>query len=151
MVKYTHRQLTHQHDRLNAISGIANKFGSTLFRGCIYKAGLWQEAAGDQLEFIRSLMWRRDDDVTPVSEYRKHDDAQWPSWSWASIEGPISYADRTQDEFEISSQSDFIACNIDLESPHDVYGPIRRGSLVVSGPVKEISWQPEHQYQSDEL
>lgn len=85
---YTKRNLTVLSDRLPAISGVAQKFQDAW--GDEYCAGIWRR------QFIASLTWRRkgiweDPPETywaPLEQYRA------PSWSWASIEGPIEFDPR---------------------------------------------------------
>jgi hypothetical protein len=82
---YTRRKLTVPSDRLPAIVGISQKFKDAWSDE--YCAGIWKR------QFIPSLTWRRIESVEgpgaqywpPLSEYRA------PSWSWASIEGPIEF------------------------------------------------------------
>ncbi|CAG8950126.1 hypothetical protein HYFRA_00008361 [Hymenoscyphus fraxineus] len=86
---YSLRQLTVPSDRLPALSGVAGKYQSSW--NSTYHAGLWSK------HFIPLLSWHR-------STYDKHAlellDAdlykplpKWraPSWSWASIEGPLEF------------------------------------------------------------
>ncbi|RMZ73649.1 heterokaryon incompatibility [Pyrenophora seminiperda CCB06] len=79
--EYTTCNLTFESDILPAISGLAHHFGKSL--GDVYLAGLWK---GNLLE---GLLWeeRGDGDClgTRPRNYRA------PSWSWASLKGPILY------------------------------------------------------------
>jgi hypothetical protein len=88
---YTRRNLTVASDRLPAIAGIAQKFKTSWSDE--YCAGIWKR------QFIASLSWRRKPFQQssdkhygsywpPLSEYRA------PSWSWASIEGPVEFESR---------------------------------------------------------
>ncbi|KUJ14052.1 HET-domain-containing protein [Mollisia scopiformis] len=82
---YTKRNLTVLSDRFPAISGVAQKFKDAWENE--YFAGVWKP------HFLASLTWRRtsswqgpaDKYWPPLKEYRA------PSWSWASIEGPIEF------------------------------------------------------------
>jgi len=81
---YSRRNLTVLSDRLPAIGGVAPRFKDSW--GDKYCAGIWKR------QFIASLTWRRKSNVQrywpPLTEYRG------PSWSWASIEGPIEFDSR---------------------------------------------------------
>lgn len=75
--QYSKRMLTVPSDKLVALSGVARVFA--LGSGKTYVAGLWKE------DLVRQLTWRTDfPKETIVDMYRA------PSWSWASIDGPIS-------------------------------------------------------------
>ncbi|KAG0649496.1 hypothetical protein D0Z07_4316 [Hyphodiscus hymeniophilus] len=89
---YTKRNITNLSDRLPAIAGIAQKFKTAWSDE--YCAGIWKR------HFIASLSWRRGASDSwrsgsdkkqyfpPLTEYRA------PSWSWASIEGPVHFDSR---------------------------------------------------------
>jgi hypothetical protein len=79
---YTRRNLTVPSDRLPAIAGIAKKFKDSW--NYEYCAGIWKQ------QFIPSLTWHRDlyserHHWPRLSQYRA------PSWSWASVDGPIEF------------------------------------------------------------
>lgn len=71
--RYFHRSLSHQSDKLFAISAIASIFDARMESG--YLAGLWRE------DLPVGLLWQN---LQPQSGYI--DDRQKiPSWSWASL------------------------------------------------------------------
>ncbi|PVH68192.1 HET-domain-containing protein [Cadophora sp. DSE1049] len=74
---YSKRDLTLEKDKFPALSGLAHKVQR--ITGGTYIAGLWKE------DILRGLLWRSFDlcRCERVSEYRA------PSWSWASINGPV--------------------------------------------------------------
>jgi hypothetical protein len=88
---YTSMSLTDPNDRLIALSGIAKarvaKFGDT------YIAGMWRQ------DLIHQLLWQvsdgrnfPDDSIKPrPAVYRA------PSWSWASLDRPVSNSPKTYD------------------------------------------------------
>lgn len=76
---YNCRSLTHTDDKLPAISGIASRFAATM--GLRYVAGLWKE------NIVKDLAWKQDswtDLPLPTNDMA-------PSFSWASINGRVSY------------------------------------------------------------
>ncbi|KAK5989228.1 hypothetical protein PT974_10732 [Cladobotryum mycophilum] len=75
---YGMRYLTNDSDKLPAFSGIAKRYEALL--DDIYVAGLWKGRLIDDLHWVAEF-WR-----TPP-DYRA------PSWSWMSIDGPISIQD----------------------------------------------------------
>lgn len=73
---YSAANLSHTTDKLPGLAGIARKFyEDTKDR---YLAGLWENS-----ELSRNLCWA-------VSSPRAHS-GRSPSWSWASIDGPVYY------------------------------------------------------------
>ncbi|RYO96356.1 hypothetical protein DL765_011607 [Monosporascus sp. GIB2] len=73
---YSRRQLTFGTDKLPAISGLAERYGRVF--GDQYCAGIWRST------FARALYWKAVPPLRPRP--RKW---QAPSWSWASIDGPV--------------------------------------------------------------
>jgi hypothetical protein len=78
VAKYTLRELSVPNDKLPALAGIAKDFVDIL--GPRYYAGIWENY------MVMQLAW---DIVYPAS---KVTDYRAPSWSWASVNGSISYA-----------------------------------------------------------
>jgi hypothetical protein len=76
---YTRRSLTCADDKLPAISGMA----SLIAKGQTseYLAGLWRS------DFTHDLFWYPTGQTIDIREYRA------PSWSWASLDGPITWFD----------------------------------------------------------
>ncbi|KAF5530634.1 het domain-containing protein [Fusarium mexicanum] len=64
--------------RLPAVAGLASYVAS--LSGMKYKAGLWEE------DILRGLAWRRSS-----AGYAKRVPGGAPTWSWASITGPVYY------------------------------------------------------------
>lgn len=73
--EYSRRSLTHRRDRLPALAGLTEFF--RIRTGDSPLAGLWQE------DLLFGLMWQVRE---PVESSLSSD---IPSWSWASIEGPV--------------------------------------------------------------
>ncbi|KAI4592501.1 hypothetical protein KJ359_011083 [Pestalotiopsis sp. 9143b] len=80
IVEYTKRRLTVTGDKLPALAGVARVWGEQCTLG-VYIAGLWED------QFLKHLLWQSDhrDGIRHrrVQEYRA------PTWSWASIDGPV--------------------------------------------------------------
>jgi len=79
---FTKRKLTHESDRLPAISGVAKEI--QLQTGDEYLAGLWRQ------DLSHELLWKVDY-LFAAKDSTWHRPAKYraPSWSWAAIEGPI--------------------------------------------------------------
>lgn len=74
---YSHRELTESMDKLPALAGIAEVYQR---RHVQYLAGLWSD------QFPAALMWHS---LSPLA--KRHEAYRAPSWSWASLQGRISY------------------------------------------------------------
>lgn len=90
--EYSHTSLTFVDDRLLAISAVAKRFCSALrLDPPLYLAGMWKD------DLPLSMLWSQNlrpsitgaESVTHAETEMKHA----PSWSWASILGPISNVD----------------------------------------------------------
>lgn len=83
---FTRRELTRITDRLPALSGIAARVER--HAGDEYFCGLWFHDLSFQ------LLWYSDK-TSPSEPITRLASSYAPSWSWASISGPISYYSRT--------------------------------------------------------
>lgn len=84
---YTRLQMTHAKDAFPAISGIAKRLREV--KQCRYIAGLWETS------FLQDLLWYAQ---APAEGVWTVPDHPWlaPSWSWASIHGPVEYVANIQ-------------------------------------------------------
>ncbi|KAK8007778.1 SAGA-associated factor 29 [Apiospora arundinis] len=105
---YTSRHVAFRQDRLRALAGLAKKFQQQ--SKAEYVAGLWDDKAS--LPFL--LVW----DAVPVESKREKPcedptdcTRSWnpPSWSWASVEGAISWT-WDLDDFRADAQIMDISC-----------------------------------------
>lgn len=88
VASYTSRSLTFPADRMRAISGIANAYG-TYGRTLHYKylAGLWtSDLPGSLLWTIRKTL----DDPPYYQPQPRPKTHRYPSWSWVSVPDPVS-------------------------------------------------------------
>lgn len=94
---YSSRFLAYESDKLVAIAGFARQFRHEMLEGSgTYLAGLWKE------NFTGCLLWRVRRDLDDRGPGEKHRFAAFeprrpmsyraPSWSWASLDGEITYA-----------------------------------------------------------
>jgi hypothetical protein len=86
--EYTKRELSFPHDKLIAISALAQCFAtifSPLTPQLEYLAGLWKLA--DHTQFRHQLLWH----VPNPSASKRSSTYRAPSWSWACLDGDISY------------------------------------------------------------
>lgn len=95
---YSARQLTVYTDKFPALAGLAAAFREYKPADCRYLAGLWED------NFLGSLLWSsrtgRDEGVKDYQSYERkprtitntrYPEYVAPTWSWASVAGPISY------------------------------------------------------------
>ncbi len=81
VVQYTPLQLRHPTDKLPALSGLADEMRRN--KGQKYLAGLWNDT------LVPDMCWY-------LHEWNKKSSSQtpWraPTWSWASVDGPVEYS-----------------------------------------------------------
>jgi len=143
--EYTRRNLTNDEDKLPAISAIA--FEIAKLTGWSYLVGLWKE------HLFTDLQWRCDRHTTTPTpgedslsnplrprppKYRA------PSWSWASIDGPIVDADESYG-FRENFHFRIVSCDIEYRSAARTgdfpFEPVKSGTLVVEGRIIGTDWQ----------
>ncbi|KAF4618384.1 hypothetical protein G7Y89_g14920 [Cudoniella acicularis] len=131
---YTRRRLTVASDRLPALAGVTEKFQQVLKDE--YYAGLWKS------QFIPLLAWSRTtrhpkDYFPPLESYRA------PTWSWASIEGPIEYHTVTESDSAKHIQAKFISCTTEPVMPDLAsLGEIKSGRLTLEVSMVPASKSP---------
>ncbi|XXH01193.1 Protein-lysine N-methyltransferase efm5 [Hypoxylon texense] len=80
---YSRRKLTFAEDKLPALSGIAAMMSGTSWGGCRYVAGMWEETL--PYDLIWRTSWGKSLSRVPGL-------IKGPSWTWASIDAPITYS-----------------------------------------------------------
>lgn len=121
---YSRRVLTFSSDKLPAISGIAKQTAKRVQSD--YLAGLWRE------HLMHDLFWHTKHLAERPDTYRA------PSWSWASVDGHISWP--TWRWCAIGECEQFFQI---LEARTDVlgvdpYGAVKAGHLKISGKLIDI-------------
>lgn len=130
---FTRLQLSHEEDRLPAISGLAQHYQRRLKSA--YLAGLWADNIASDL--LWSARW---EDGSGLERYYTKKPNKWraPSWSWASIEGPVMFPRRYINSISgvITEGLRYWAEIISAEctpSSLDPTGTVATGSLVIKG------------------
>ncbi|KAF5700767.1 hypothetical protein FGLOB1_10559 [Fusarium globosum] len=130
MKLYTSKHLTKKADRLPAVAGMASYVAS--LSGMKYKAGLWEE------DILRGLMWRRS---SPGHAKRAPGGA--PTWSWASITGPVHYDEfftmnvDNRGKIDHCAELDFDITDTTIEEERPgTFGNVWRGEIKASGVLK---------------
>jgi len=99
---YTKLQLTKQSDRLPALSGLAGTNWEEIYWASktntpAYIFGLWKKTFHRDLHWKSAIKWSSG----TASTHSRHDEDYAPTWSWASITGPIEYEKQVKaDGFE---------------------------------------------------
>jgi len=118
--EYTRRHLTYQTDRLVGLSGLAGAWECS--EDDIYLAGLWKR------QLPRYLVWyaHGPSPLASKRESRRHESYYAPSWSWASITGPVDFF-RSQRQLE---QYQLTVLEAKTEpTTINRFGPVQNGHL----------------------
>jgi hypothetical protein len=111
--EYSMRTFTFFKDRLPAIAGLAKAFQSRFSKKGTYLAGLWYE------DIIRGITWQR----LPTGEQNRERDVftrRAPSFSWASIDLPVSYS-----AHDFCEDKDAKALDFNVKTKHqDPFGEV---------------------------
>jgi hypothetical protein len=129
LMAYTTRDLSIPMDRAWAISGIADKFGS-VFKDQ-YLAGLWKFA------FPFDLLWCR---APFSSRFPRPKEYQGPSWSWTSVECPVSYLDVLPLEHGENDRLKVLDCTAELQNQHAPYGAVQSAHITVEARLLRALW-----------
>jgi hypothetical protein len=131
--RYNRRLMTHENDKLVAISAIAAEFARTIdkiygSKKAEYRAGLW----ASDLPF--QLLWHRRGEI-PSPRPKRY---QAPTWSWASMNGTVYFRRREDSrlELEVIQVHTVPKCR-DLR-----YGQVTGGEIIVKGRLKSAIWIP---------
>ncbi|KAF4465132.1 HET domain-containing [Fusarium albosuccineum] len=123
---YSRRILTKDSDQIPALSALARKFHEKVPHDT-YLAGIWKE------DIPTGLCWKveLDSHERVRSRFRAYDGYRVPSWSWASIEAPITFrAGRSLAVSVLDAQ-----CQSEMAVNSDPYGHVRDGSMRLKGRV----------------
>ncbi|XXG99245.1 hypothetical protein Hte_005582 [Hypoxylon texense] len=129
---YSECDLTYDRDKLSAISGIAQEVGKLLgWLASDYMAGMWKPI------FLSELLWGgyyRDGVPAGVIEHPKEYVA--PSWSWASLRGPVTL-DLTSLGNEEPDRIEYISSllAIHVSRSANAFGPVTGGFIVLKSQV----------------
>ena len=127
ITSYSEGVLSHEEDKLIALSGVAKYMQSTLRDR--YLAGLWYQCLPSQ------LLWRYDSPGTRPSEYRA------PSWSWASVNPQTDRGLITGGFYDMGILAEDVEVNVESLG-RDTTGQIIGGYLRIRGPLCTAQFQP---------
>jgi hypothetical protein len=121
---YCSRNLTFAQDKLLAIAGVAAEFHK-LYPD-IYLAGIWKQ------DSIRQLGWRRKLGSLPEGHIHSIGRCEAPSWSWASMDGPIDFGPI------FSPDADFVKSFVRPRISTSPFGDVAGAKLVLSEKILQI-------------
>jgi hypothetical protein len=135
---FTHRKLSYESDRLPAISGLAKllKIGPD----DEYVCGLWRNT------LARELLWEAESHATQngTALSRRQEQFQAPSWSWASVTGPIALRRHTE-QYQENWKEVVYVLNVSYAlATLNLFGPVTHGYLTLRGSLVPV-W---HKYTS---
>jgi len=118
-------------DKLVAFAGIAEWLRPTKSHDDSYVAGIWSAT------LPRALLWQ----VNHPLNSKRAGAYRAPSWSWASIDGPVDhgYASGNYTTLETASLlAEVEGFSVDLVNEDDSYGQVRNAEIILSGFVIEL-------------
>lgn len=125
---YSLRQLTFPIDKLLAIAGVSKLFG-TLMRDT-FIAGLWRR------HLMEGLLWF----IRVNTRAAKPRDYRAPTWSWASTDGYVIYAEPFKASWIVARALD-VQCNVaadDPSTPHQEFGMVTSGTMTLQAPLLRL-------------
>ncbi|KUI72547.1 hypothetical protein VM1G_08286 [Cytospora mali] len=157
---YSSRFLTVESDKLPAMAGLAKNFQRDTLKNGTYLAGLWKEF------FPGALLWRvrrehqlgMPGETHPLAVFQPRRPMRYraPSWSWACLDGEITYASQrvtmTDEEPPKAPLSRIILERISLGvSDFYLFRAPRRASIVVHGQIIQatIRYTPSEPSEQD--
>lgn len=135
--RYTHRMLTLQADKLPAMAGIAARFAQASLQGGSYLAGIWEVHIAEQLCWATSQWFG-----ASSRSVRRIEAGGTPSWSWASISGPIEFP-YYPDSATTISKLELTNFEHELVSEDAPFGAVRWARLAVLACAREATWTQE--------
>jgi hypothetical protein len=145
---FTARDLSKKKDKLPAISALARKASDR--QSSDYLAGIWKKDLVYELGWMsfsctlpsrESSIAQSDDGIHYSHSYISKPLYRAPSWSWASVDGPVTYP---YGQYNISSASnhsliEYVNHNIRLSSDVDPFGGVTEGHLIVNAQIIKVT------------
>lgn len=125
---YSTLDFTFEKDVMVALSGVARQMQNS--RSARYLCGLWEDS------LIGDLLWSSGENTKATQAWRA------PSWSWASIIGPVNYGligyGTRHGSLSVETIMETYAKVIDVtmsSTGQDVFSGVNSGSIVLHGPA----------------
>jgi hypothetical protein len=139
---YTRCKLTKGSDKLVAIGGIAWELNLYLGNKDEYLAGVWRNDVFAQLSwYTHKRSWE-----PKPEQYRA------PSWSWANVDGPVSFLSNRYLTYWRDFSNTLVSADVDY-SIGDGFGQVTGGIIRITGPLKTVTCthNPHPDYQDPEF
>ncbi|KAH6991520.1 heterokaryon incompatibility protein-domain-containing protein [Ilyonectria sp. MPI-CAGE-AT-0026] len=139
LAAYTECFLTYPVDRLPAISGISRRYGALRGLGDgDYCAGYWRP------DIPACLCWSVRHPASESFKYGRRLENEYvaPSWSWASVGGPVLVGPLDDDSSTHDGIIDIIHISVTNENS-DPFGRVTSGSLLLWGLLRQVVWHRE--------
>jgi len=121
--EYMSRDITRQSDRLPAMESVMKRIAQS--QGWSPLWGMWVNA------LVQSLAWQsKASDRDGESACRMNPGRYAPTWSWASVDGPISYATSRSNGRQVASEA--FVYNLEIRSVNAASGLIRVAGHAIS-------------------
>ncbi len=122
---YTGLDITYNSDKMVALSAVARQISWSLPLSGRYLAGLWEYSLLGQLCWESSL------------ETTRADARKGPSWSWITVDGPITAEFVDLERVGARNEARAIASVIDVDVTYDtdIFISVSSGTLQLSGPL----------------
>jgi hypothetical protein len=132
---YCSRSLTYSQDKLPALSGLARRYQAANSKPDKYLAGLWESHLPQHLLWVQFGDWYRA--FVANAENQRPSEYRAPSWSWASIDGLVSYIHVRDIKYPSLYTLEVVSSHIELENDNSPFGRIKGGSLILCGRFKQ--------------
>jgi hypothetical protein len=141
---YCSRSLTKSHDKLSAVSGLAQRYQAGNSKPGKYLAGLWESHLPQHLLWVQFEYWYKAFVNKP--ENQRPTKYRAPSWSWASIDGLVSFIHtREAKPSDFDSTLEIVGSHVELENENSPFGRVKGGSLVLRGRFKQATTLSGHE------
>ncbi|KAK7997629.1 hypothetical protein PG989_005669 [Apiospora arundinis] len=135
IIDYSFRQAGRLDDKLAAFEQTAKNWAISRSRtSSRYLAGLWEDDMPRELLWCRNYYW---EDKSWVGDSTSG--TTTPSWSWASIQSPITWQD-LNDLVWPGYTIEIIDCEVEPLSRLHPFGKVKWGTLTVRGYVRQAFW-----------
>jgi hypothetical protein len=132
--EYSRRTITDLNDKIPACAALAENFAGIMrLSAADYLAGLWKN------DIEAQLLWHRPDN-SGVSNSRR---SQNPTWSWASLDGPVTFFQRSLLETSgriIDAQAKLEGYEITREVKSLSYSEVSSDHLRLRGRLQQAHW-----------
>lgn len=150
---YSSRNLTKATDKLPALAGLAAAMRDRKLKTCRYLAGLWED------DILCGLAWVPRHEGYTDKSIGRYSDYIAPTWSWASVTGPVSYdsnIERRVTAFHFAPERketayDYAPQVLDIcvqTTTADPFGAVRHAALRLSARLLPAVLSKERRYRS---